>query len=103
MLCIGQTDTQQCWDHAVSQLLALQGSFDGTIVSTGNPAWDGSSPATCTEPLVNITSGPSGPIAVRNAVFTFAAPKGRESSQWSSCRSGLGEYTDCHDSCLLQW
>ena len=54
----------------------MQGNFDGTISDAGNPAWDGSSLAACTEPVVNITSGPSGFTRIRTAVFTFLADRG---------------------------
>lgn len=34
--------------------------------------------AVCTEPLVNITSGPSGAVRVRTAAFAFSANRGAE-------------------------
>ena len=54
----------------------LQGEFEGTIASAGNPAWDGSSVAQCTEPLLNITSGPIGFTDVRKVTFAFTASQG---------------------------
>ena len=53
-----------------------QGNYQGTLTNAGNPAWDGVTAAECSEPVVNVTSGPSGALASRSANFAFAASTG---------------------------